>query len=162
MSRVINYIVIHCTGGPANQSIESIKAYWKSKGWRNPGYCEIFNPDGTIDILTKLTAITNGVRGFNKECIHICYKGGVDKDGNIKDTRTKLQKENLLRECYYLLELYPNAKILGHRNLASKDSNNNGIIDYWERVKACPSFDVYEWLDSVGFKHMDNVIRLVA
>lgn len=160
--RQVKYIVIHCTGGPQTQTLKSIKAYWKSIGWKNPGYCEIFNPDGSIDILTDVYSITNGVRGFNKECVHICYKGGVDDKGKIKDTRTDIVKEKMLRELYYLMGLFPDAKILGHRNLASKDINNNGIIDYWERVKACPSFDVYEWLDSVNFAFMANVIRLVA
>jgi N-acetylmuramoyl-L-alanine amidase len=44
-----------------------------------------------------------------------------------------------------LLEKYPNATILGHRDL-SPDKNGDGVIERSEWVKHCPSFDVREWL----------------
>ena len=35
---------------------------------------------------------------------------------------------------------YPDAEILGHRDI-SPDANGNGIVDSWERIKECPCFD---------------------
>ena len=46
--RTIEYIVIHCTAGPQDQSTESIKKYWKSGlGWKNVGYHILVSKDGT-------------------------------------------------------------------------------------------------------------------
>jgi N-acetylmuramoyl-L-alanine amidase len=47
-----------------------------------------------------------------------------------------------------LIELskkYPDAAILGHRDF-SPDKNGNGIIEYFEWIKSCPSFDAADWL----------------
>jgi hypothetical protein len=41
---------------------------------------------------------------------------------------------------YYINGKYPKAIIMGHRD-TSKDTNHNGIIDPWERIKECPCFD---------------------
>jgi N-acetylmuramoyl-L-alanine amidase len=38
---------------------------------------------------------------------------------------------------------YPQAEILGHRDI-SPDTNHNGIVDPWEYIKACPCFNVRE------------------
>ena len=35
---------------------------------------------------------------------------------------------------------YPQAKIQGHRDF-SPDTNHNGVVDPWERIKECPCFD---------------------
>ncbi|MEO4805671.1 N-acetylmuramoyl-L-alanine amidase, partial [Bacteroides thetaiotaomicron] len=40
-----------------------------------------------------------------------------------------------------LLQRYPEAKVVGHRDL-SPDTNYNGIVDPWERIKECPCFEV--------------------
>ena len=44
-----------------------------------------------------------------------------------------------------LSEKYPDATILGHRDL-SPDKDGDGVIETSEWVKHCPSFDVKEWL----------------
>lgn len=44
---------------------------------------------------------------------------------------------------------FPDVKIIGHRDL-SPDLNGNGIIEPFEFMKACPSFEVSEWLKSIG------------
>ena len=44
---------------------------------------------------------------------------------------------------------HPNVKIIGHRDL-SPDLNGNGVIEPFEFMKACPSFDVAAWLKEIG------------
>lgn len=51
------------------------------------------------------------------------------------------QKEALHRLVHELLQRYPEAKVVGHRDL-SPDTNYNGIVDPWERIKECPCFEV--------------------
>jgi|SRR5690606_3222549 len=142
------FIVIHCSAGFGN--VESIQKFWKENlGWKSPGYHRIIERDGTVHELAPYTDIVNGVKGFNDESIHICYIGGVDpKNVNkAQDTRTEIQKLQLLHEIVkakkWIHENYGdiyNVLILGHRDF-SRDLNANNIIESWERIKECPSFE---------------------
>jgi N-acetylmuramoyl-L-alanine amidase len=123
--RDIDRIVIHCTATPRNTSIESIKNYWKYKlNWNNPGYHIIIEESGEIVYLTDcFCKIVNGVKGFNRNSIHIATIGG-----KFKDDRTKAQKASLHMTVIFLKECFPNASIIGHHDL-----NPN---------KECPRYDV--------------------
>jgi N-acetyl-anhydromuramyl-L-alanine amidase AmpD len=135
--RQIIYIVIHCTGAPQNQTIAVIKSFWKNvKGWKNVGYHKIIEADGAVTELAKPETITNGVAGKNSKSYHICYIGGQKGI----DNRTAKQKESLLAEIKNAKKAFPNAVVLGHRDL-SPDLNNDGIIQSNEWTKLCPSFD---------------------
>jgi N-acetylmuramoyl-L-alanine amidase len=151
MARQINYIVFHCTAGPQTQSVEDIKAYWKSKGWKNPGYHIMIDAAGTIHRLQPIDKISNGVAGYNKNAVHCSYIGGIDQHGRAVDNRTAEQlqsMEQVLNEWHALL---PNAVICGHRDF-SPDKNRNGKIEPGEWIKSCPSFEVKDWLAQIGFK----------
>ena len=62
-------------------------------------------------------------------------------NGRPADTRTLRQKEAMHRLVANLLQSYPEARVVGHRDL-SPDKNYNGIVDPWERTKECPCFEV--------------------
>lgn len=122
--RSIKYIVVHCTGTPQSTTIDSIKNYWRNDlGWSNVGYHYMIPADGTIVQIADESLITNGVRGYNKNSIHVCWIGGV-----IKDNRTKQQRESLTRIISELKAKYPGATIQGH-------------CDFPKVTKACPQFD---------------------
>ena len=136
MKRNIHYIVVHCTATPPETTIESIKRYWRENlHWKNPGYHYIIKRDGEIETLLLEDQISNGVKGYNKNSIHISYIGGVDKDNNPIDNRTDAQVHAMFNKLIALSEKYPKAMILGHR-------------DFPGVTKRCPSFDVREWLKS--------------
>lgn len=152
--RKIRRIVLHCTSGWGNQTTESIKSYWRnSLGWKQVGYHRLIGIDGTIEKLAPLSAITNGVAGYNSDSVHICYKGGlvrIDKGKHIYgDTRTQAQTGAFYTAIHeVLLELkeyqsIDDITILGHRDL-SNDMNGNGKIETREWVKVCPTFDAIE------------------
>ncbi len=144
--REIKYIVVHCTATTTNATIESIMRYWKEvMKWKNPGYHYIIKPDGEIVNINAEQNISNGVAGHNRYSIHISYIGGTDKYGKPADTRTDKQKQSMFNKLVELSKKYPGAVILGHRDF-SPDKNGNGIIEYFEWIKECPSFDVTEWL----------------
>lgn len=84
--------------------------------------------------------VSNGVRGFNKQSINVAYIGGIDAKGHAIDNRTQEQKKALLQLLGHLKKRYPQAVIQGHRDF-SPDTNKNGIIDPWERIKECPCFN---------------------
>lgn len=135
--RNVKYIVVHCTGGPQKQSIQTIRNFWKNNmRWKNVGYHKIIEADGKVTELATPDKITNGVAGKNSVSYNISYLGGQ----NGIDNRTDNQKQSLLSEVKKAKKLFPKAKVLGHRDL-SPDLNGDGIITPNEWTKLCPSFD---------------------
>ena len=159
------HIVQHCSAGFSG--VESIERFWAEVlGWNGKGYHTITELDGTIWYLKKasgknaysldpkdldLSIITNGVRGYNDVAIHNCTIGGVDPNDVTKalDTRTNSQKRALhsiiQMEIAWLekngKDITKDLGIHGHRDF-SIDKNKNGVIESWERMKECPSWDV--------------------
>lgn len=145
----IKNIFIHCSAGNGDKA--AIERYWKSIGWKSPGYHILIDKLGVMHELAPFDKQVNGVRGFNHNSIHICYIGGVELvDGKwkAKDTRNDAQKKSLHIAIQEAIEwLKENGKdikkdlgVLGHRD-ASPDKNGNGVIESWERIKECPSFE---------------------
>lgn len=131
--RAIRYIVVHCTATPQNTTIESIRNYWRNDlGWSNVGYHYMIQANGKIVQIADESLITNGVRGYNKDSIHVCWIGG-----KIKDNRTKQQREALIRIISELKAKYPQAIIQGHR-------------DFPGVTKACPQFDAKTEYKNIG------------
>ena len=64
-------------------------------------------------------------------------------EGKATDNRTDAQKESLRKLLKLLKSRYPKAEIMGHRDI-SPDTNGNGKVDSWERIKECPCFDAKE------------------
>lgn len=122
---------MHCTASPQTATVAAIQRYWRdSLGWKSPGYHLLIEPNGTIHRLLDFNGIANGVRGFNKESIHISYIGGVDKNSRPVDNRTAVQKEAILKCIKEIIEWSDNKCLIiqGHR-------------DFPNAKKACPCFD---------------------
>lgn len=139
--RKIERIFIHCTTGSQKQTIEDLRAEFRNKGWKNPGYHYVISPDGAITQLLDEQQVSNGVKGYNQTSINVAYIGGIDSTGKAVDNRTDAQKTALRQIVSALKNRYPDAEVLGHRDI-SPDTNHNGIVDPWERIKECPCFDV--------------------
>jgi N-acetylmuramoyl-L-alanine amidase len=151
----IKYITIHCQAG--HGTLESMQEFWKKNlGWNSPGYN------------TWIDYATNGVAGFNSQCLHISYRGGVLKNDNNKssDTRTQAQKNSIIKEILKMLSWLKssgndlqNVMIVGHYHF-STDQNKNGAIESWERIKECPSFDAYSEYAHLMETHNSNYHKL--
>lgn len=137
--RPIKRIFVHCTAGNQKATDDDLRAEFLRKGWRNPGYHYVVLADGRIVQLLDETLVSNGVKGYNSSSINVAYTGGVEK-GRSVDNRTEAQRISLRHLLRELHARYPWAKILGHRDI-SPDTNGNGIVDPWERIKDCPCFD---------------------
>ena len=138
--RKIERIFVHCTASHQTASVNDIKNEFKRKGWKNPGYHYIVDPGGAIHQLLDDDKVSNGVRGYNQTAINVAYIGGIDAEGKAMDNRTGPQKKALAKLLRLLRSRYPDAVILGHRDI-SPDTNGNGTVDPWERIKECPCFD---------------------
>lgn len=141
--RKIERIFVHCTAGNQHQSIADLRAEFKRKGWVNPGYNYVVEANGNVVQLLPDEQISNGVQGYNSTAINVAYLGGIDSNGKGVDNRTDEQKKALREVLKGLKAKYPDAVILGHRDI-SPDTNGNGIVDPWERIKECPVFDAKE------------------
>lgn len=140
--RTITDIVIHCTATRAWQdySADDIRRMHKAQGWADIGYHYVVRLDGTIEPGRDVDKIGAHVSGHNANSIGVVYVGGLDNQGKAKDTRTENQKNALLNLLLDLRQLYPNARISGHRDF-SPDLNGNGTIEPCEWIKECPCFD---------------------
>jgi N-acetylmuramoyl-L-alanine amidase len=128
--------VIHCSATAEGKEITAadVDKWHKAKGWDGIGYHFFIKLDGTIELGRRIKQIGSHVAGHNKNSIGICYAGGVEADNKTpKDTRTKAQMESMKKLVQDLLKQFPTAKVVGHRDFAGVN-------------KACPSFEVSEWL----------------
>lgn len=141
--RRIKRIFVHCTAGSQRQTVADLQAEFKRKRWKHPGYHYVVQADGTITQLLDEQLVSNGVKGYNSTAINVAYMGGIDAKGKPVDNRTDSQKDSLRKLLKLLRGRYPDAEILGHRDI-SPDKNGNGIVDPWERIKDCPCFDAKE------------------
>jgi N-acetylmuramoyl-L-alanine amidase len=138
--RKIEIICIHCTATSPSATIQAILNNWRKMGWTSNGYHWLIDRHGIATRLQDDELVSNGVKGHNSRSIHLSYIGGMAK-GKPTDTRTSEQKETLKMLVEEYLLKYPQAKVLGHRDL-SPDLNNDGIIEPKEWVKSCPCFEV--------------------
>lgn len=138
--RNIKYIFVHCTASQQTATVQQILKEFTQRGWRIPGYHYIVDPKGMLTQLVAEDRISNGVKGYNAESINVAYIGGIDANNKPIDNRTPEQKKTLLSILTRLKQKYPNAIIMGHRDI-SPDKNHNGIVDPWERIKECPCFN---------------------
>ena len=141
--RKISLIVIHCsaTRVDCDFTAKDVDTAHRYRGFSCWGYHYYIRKSGEIEPMRDEDTVGAHARGYNAISLGVCYEGGLDENGKAADTRTPRQKEALHRLVHELLQRYPEAKVVGHRDL-SPDTNYNGIVDPWERIKECPCFEV--------------------
>jgi len=161
----LTHLIIHCTATPEGRHVdaEDIRRWHTSpismggRGWRQVGYSDMIYLDGSLINLTPYNydnkidpwEVTNGVRGMNSRARHAVYAGGLvydyetpldedEKPGFMAaDTRTPHQLYTMEIYVKYMILRHPNILVGGHNQFAAK---------------ACPSFNVPQWLRSVDVK----------
>lgn len=140
--RGIKRIFVHCTAGSQKTTLKQLEQEFKNKGWKNPGYHYVVFPDGKIEQMLDESLVSNGVQGYNSTSINVAYVGGVDSKLKPIDNRTDAQKESLKSLLTDLKTSYPDAHIMGHRDIWGKDEKD------W--LKWCPCFDAEAEYASLG------------
>lgn len=146
----IDAIIIHCSATREGQDVRAsdIRKWHLERGFADIGYHYVIDLDGKVEVGRPLSmdgahCNTKGLSGkpYNKHSVGICYVGGLDKDGNAKDTRTEAQKKAMRELIDSLMDKYPIIEVIGHRD-ASPDQNGDGQITKNEWLKVCPCFEV--------------------
>lgn len=122
--RQINKIIIHCTATPEGQNVttEQIRRYhMHDRQFADIGYHFVIELDGSVHIGRPIDRQGAHCFGYNQDSIGIAYVGGLDKNGNSKDTRTPEQKASLIALVKKLKAQYPHATVHGHNEFAKKD-----------------------------------------
>jgi N-acetyl-anhydromuramyl-L-alanine amidase AmpD len=129
------YIVIHSSNTKPRQKVNKafIERIHRLKGRLWVGYHFILDRKGNIETGRSLDQVGGHAPGFDSQSIGICLAGGMDQEGNPADNFTKDQRENLLTLLTYLHTQFPQAIVVGHRDLP------NATI-------SCPQFDVKQFL----------------
>lgn len=117
--RKIDLIVVHCSATRINQDfpVEALEACHKARGFHSIGYHYYITKDGVVYPCRPESEEGAHARHYNAHSIGICYEGGLDEKGKPADTRTPAQKASLEDLLYSLVLDYPDAEILGHRDL---------------------------------------------
>lgn len=128
--RTITLIIVHCSANRAGSALRmaDIDSYHRSLGWIGCGYHYVIPTDGTIEPGRPDEMVGAHCKNHNRHSIGVCYIGGLSKDGKPADTRTDAQRIALRTLLERLHRRYPNALIVGHRDL--------------DPQKVCPCFDV--------------------
>lgn len=136
-NRTINEIIVHCSATPEGKdfTVSDIRKWHLQRGFSDIGYHYVIYRDGSINKGRDESKIGAHCTGHNSNSIGVCYIGGLASDNKTpKDTRTKAQKESLIKLLKQLKAKYPKATIHGHKEFAAK---------------ACPSFDAKKEYSSI-------------
>ena len=133
--RPINRIILHCSAslegvdltGQDILRMHTNPVSQGGRGWKNPGYHDVIRLNGKVDQSLPESRIANGVKGYNQDSIHICYVGGLNKQGKPANTLTAKQRASIAALLHDLRTRYPTATLHGHNEFAAK---------------ACPCFRV--------------------
>ena len=134
--RLIERIFVHCTASSQKWGVKELWDEFKRKGWKNPGYHYVITKDGGIHQMLPVEMVSNGVKGYNATAINVAYVGGINKKGKAVDNRTEEQKKSLITLLTQLKKKYPNAAIMGHRDIWGADKSK------WKKM--CPCFNAKE------------------
>ena len=131
--RKIDLIVIHCSATREDRPfpVTSLIACHQAR-FGFTGYHYYITRDGTVYQTRHEQLVGAHARHYNQHSIGVCYEGGLDRLGRTADTRTPQQKAALLKLLKSLKQTYPDATILGHRELPNVH-------------KDCPCFDCSEY-----------------
>lgn len=129
-----DYIIIHCAATRPDMDIGAaeIDKWHRARNFLCIGYHVVIRRDGTVEKGRDLDSPGAHARGYNGTSVGVCMVGGINDQGEPERNFTDAQWDSLKAVISGLTEQYPEAKVIGHNEV--------------DAHKACPSFNVQEWL----------------
>ncbi len=116
--------------------VDEIDRWHKDKGWNGVGYHDVIRRNGIVEQGRQENDVGAHVKGYNSISVGICLVGGINEDGSPENNFTDNQMKSLIRLLRFYRVLFPSAAIVGHNQLNPH--------------KACPSFNVGDWVKELG------------
>tara|TARA_E500000178_G_C16317591_1_gene443286 strand:+ start:64 stop:468 length:405 start_codon:yes stop_codon:yes gene_type:complete len=128
VAKDIKFLVVHCSDTEDRRAFTAIDLHKMhlNFGWDGIGYHKIINRSGKIENGRPEYWIGAHVKGKNNISLGVCLIGR-----NRFTIKQFISLEKVLKKWKFL---YPEAKIIGHR-----DTGNT--------KKTCPNFDVKKWIE---------------
>lgn len=128
ISKNIRLLVIHCSDSEDKQNLSALDIHKMhlSFGWDGIGYHKVINRSGKIENGRPEFWIGAHVKSKNNISLGVCLIG--------RNKFTVKQFISLERVLKKWKSLYPEAKIVGHRDAVKTN-------------KTCPNFDVKNWIE---------------
>ena len=127
--RDIKRVILHCTATKegVDVDVDRIRKWHLARNFSDIGYHYVILLNG--DIALGRNVFTQGAhtKGANKSSIGIAYVGGLDENGEPKDTMSLYQDISFMRLFEALSVTFGKLDLHGHNEFSNK---------------ACPSFDV--------------------
>ena len=126
-------IFVHCSATKPSMDIgvREIRQWHKEQGWLDVGYHFIIRRDGIVEEGRPVEAVGSHVKDWNNVSVGVCLVGGIDSSGKFEANFTKKQMDSLEIKLEELQDLYSDAVLKAHHDVAPK---------------ACPSFNLSHWL----------------
>ena len=127
----VRFLVLHCsaTRCDADYPPEQLLRDHKARGFRTIGYHFYVRKDGSLSQHRKLLEVGAHCRPYNRCSIGICYEGGLDEEGRPANTLTEPQFQTLTELFELLVVLFPDAMIMGHRDMRSSTPKECPCLD---------------------------------
>ena len=131
-SEDVKLLVVHCSATRCDQNfpVKDLIQTGKDKFGQASYHWYVRRNGNTIPTLPETVRGAHAV-GYNYCSIGVCYEGGLNPQGEAEDTRTPAQKLALYQLLKSLHRDYPQARIIGHKELPHV-------------AKACPCFNASE------------------
>src|SRR5699024_81418 len=111
--------------------VREISQWHREQGWLAIGYHFVIRRDGTIEEGRPVDVVGSHVKDWNSKSVGVCLVGGIDDKGKFEAKFTPAQMQSLKEKLADLLDMYPDAEVKAHHDVAPK---------------ACPSFNLSRWL----------------
>ena len=141
----ITHIVLHYSATFEDQDIgaRNITEWHKARRppFRTIGYHEVVRLDGRREAGRPWHQVGAHVGGQNSGKLGICYIGGLKRETGPNvghNTMTKAQEATVIEIIREMLKRWPNAKVVGHNDLANTQCPGFDVPAWWARVNAAP------------------------
>lgn len=126
-------IFVHCSATKPSMDVgvREISQWHRELGWLAIGYHFVIRRDGTIEEGRPVDVVGSHVKDWNSKSVGVCLVGGIDDKGKFEANFTPAQMQSLKEKLADLKDMYPDAEIKAHHDIAPK---------------ACPSFNLSRWL----------------
>lgn len=125
--RRIDFIVVHHTATPNTYSTHQIRAMHLAREFNDIGYHAVIERDGSIHAGRPIAKIGAHVRGKNRHSVGVAVIG----DNTVSGREWTIAQKISLKVFLQALKLFfPDAQIVGHRDLKETLCPGRDIVDF--------------------------------